>query len=674
MNVPLDWLKDYVKLPKTEVELTDKLTMVGHMLDKRKEVAGQVVIDLELRGNRADMFGLIGVARDMSAIFKTPLHLPKIASLPKTDPTSPLVKAESSVKGLVKRYIAVKLNVVVAPSPKWLADRLGAYGIEPINNVVDVTNYVMIETSHPMHAFDYDSLAGGTLHLRRAKHHESFDTIAQGTTLRLTAEDIAICDTKIVQCLTCIGGAASKVTEKTNTILLETAVYDAASSRRTARRHKVATESGNRHEKHQDPEELPFALARAVELLKDVANASVQGSVSDYYPNPVTALTIDFYPKTLKRLVGIEIPQKEITSILAALGFHGEIHGEKIQVTVPTFRTDILQEADIVEEIIRIYGYERIPVQTLSGELPRVSTPAHILFQEKIRIALHTLTLNEVITSSLLANAGISTFETHGKFDPHITLINAPDPEISALRPSLLPNLLEYAKHSLGYRQQRISLFEIGNIYTQPIPKHYAEAMSVGMIMGGLTPSSWSRPSQPLTFFDLKGVVEALLSQLGIQTNMKPISTHPSLSHPSLSIYVGKTIVGHIGQIDASILKLYGITDPMYYGELSVKSLQDVPSQNEQPYTIAPLYPPILEDFSFTVPDQFEIGPCITALSAIHPSIESIQLLDVYQNKRMLRVTYSNPAKTLSNEDIAPVRKKLIALAQEKFSLILKTA
>ncbi len=673
MNVPLQWLSDYVALPKSEVTLTDKLTMVGHMLDKRKVVGSSVVIDLELRGNRADMFGLIGVARDVSACFNTTLTLPPVATLPKTDPKSPLVRSDVSVKGLVKRYIALTLSVNVEPSPAWLADRLTQYGIEPINNIVDVTNYVMIETGHPMHAFDLDTLDGGALVLRMAKSQESFDTIAQGTTLKLTTHDIAICDASRVQCITCIGGAASKVTQKTRHILLETAVYDAASSRRTARRHKIATESGNRHEKHQDPAELPFALARAVYLLKEIAGGSVTSLVSDYYPTPVEPMRIDFYPSHLEKLVGIQIPEKTCISILKSLDFHGDIKKDHITVTVPTFRTDVLQEADVIEEIIRIYGYEHIPVKTMSGELPTVGTPAHLQFQEKVQTLLKELTLNEVITGTLMDNDRISEYAVHGTFEPSVKLINAPDPQIATLRPSLLPNLVEYAKRSLSFRTERIALFEIGKVYVQPKLKHYTEHTRVGILMGGSVPSSWQRPASAVTFFDLKGVVESLFSHLGVSVTMKEESNHPSLVHPGIRFLSGKTEIGTMGTIDPNVLKKLGIATDLYYADIDLERLQTIKPSPVQPYTTAPLYPPIVEDFSFTVPESFTIAPCIEAFSALHPMITSVELRDTYKDKRMLRVIYSDQNKTLSGEDIAPIRKKLIELAEGTFGLILKT-
>ncbi len=674
MNVPLSWLSEYVELPKSEKELTDRLTMVGHMLDKRKEVGNDVVIDLELRGNRADMFGMIGVARDIATIFNTPLRWPNVSPLPKTNAAMPLLKAERSVKGLVKRYMAIKMEVTIKASPKWLADRLSAYGIEPYNNVIDVTNYVMVETSHPMHAFDADKLTGDTLILRKAKQGEKFETIQQGTTLTLTTDDIAIADAKGVQSLTCIGGAKTKVTDTTKTILLETAVYDSASCRRTGRRHKIATEGGGRHEKHQDPHELPFTLARAIEILKEIAGAKIIGEVSDYYPEPVKQTKIDFNPSEVARLAGIHIPTNEITRILSSLGCEVVPNKKNISVTIPTFRTDISQSADLVEEIVRVHGYDKVPVETMIGQLPKSGTPPHIRFQHTVKYALAQLQMNEIITSTLMAKADVAVYERHGAFTPTITLVNAPDPHTATLRPSLLPNLVEYAKRSLGFRQKRIALFEIGNVYAQPKPNVYKEHAALGIIMGGETPGSWNKKPHTLSFFDLKGIIESLAEMLGISIELNQSDDHPSMSVPQGKLMVKNQRVGHIGLLDQTIRQSLGVKEVLHCAELDLDMLRTVETAMVQPYTIAPLYPPVFEDISFVMPEASAVGPLLTKIQRFDPLVASATLTSIYEQTRTIHITYQDPTKNLTGQDILPIHAKIIAMAKKEFGAVQKSA
>lgn len=671
MNVPLTWLSEYVTLPKSEKELTDKLTMIGHMLDKRKVMDGEIVIDLELRGNRADMFGLIGVARDISTVFNTPLHLPKVANLPKTNPKSPLIKADKTVEGLVKRYIAITLDVVVKPSPEWLVKRLKAYGIEPLNNVVDVTNYVMVETGHPMHAFDAHKLQGTTLHLRMAKAGEKFETIQQGTTVKLTAEDIAICDGRGVQCLTCIGGAKTKVTDSTTSILLETAVYDGGNCRRTARRHKISTEGGGRHEKHQDPEELPFALARAIRILKDIAEGNVTSDVSDYYPKPIKSTVIAFNPATITRLVGITLSSKEIITILKNLQCNVVVKGTKLLVTVPTFRTDIQQEADIVEEIVRIYGYEKIPVETLSGELPTVGTPAHVVFEDRVRDGLITMQLNEVITSTLIENIQVARYEQAGTFTGPITLVNAPDSAIATLRPTLLPNLVDYAKRSLGFRQKRIALFEIGKTYAKD-KKHYKETNTLGLIMHGeLSSTAWNKKPRDLSLYDLSGVIVGLLKTLGLEPILiKTGGTHPSMD-PQIqgSVAIQGKIVGVFGRLHLQISSALSIPYETFVAELSLSALSTIPTHQSQPYVIAPAYPPMIEDITFTAKTDTKVGDIIAAIQTVDAKIQHVELVDVYEQNRSLRITYSDPSSSMSAADVRPIHTRIAQTLLDTFDI-----
>lgn len=673
MNVPLEWLSQYVTLPESEKELTDKLTMVGHMLDKRKEVNGDIVIDLELRGNRADMFGIVGVAREVSALFKTPLQKPSIATLDSTGHTSSLLAHEKNIDSVIQRYIAIKLSVRVGPSPEWLTKRLMAYGIEPINNVVDITNYVMVETSHPMHAFDFDQIQGGVLHLRKAKAHETLETIQQGTTLTLTPEDIVIADTKGAQCTTSIGGAKTKVTDQTTTIILETAVYDAATCRRSARRHKIFTESGNRHEKHQDPEELSWVLARAVKLLEEVADAKIVSSVSDFYPNPVTPTIVSFSPHAVKRLVGITIPNAEMMDILKQLEFDPTSGKDKWSIVVPSFRTDIEQEADIVEEIARVYGYENIPTKTLSGVLPKPATAPIVLLSETVRDELVKMQLNEVITASIIENNLVNIFGQTSAFANPIQLVNVPDPEIATLRPSLLPNLALYAKRNLGFRQSRIALFEVGKTYTTNKKIKYKEQDSLGILLGGtISTTRWNKTDRDVDFFDAKGVTEGVLTQLGIVVQLKPISTHPSLSEEEqLSIYLNDMLIGAVGKIHDTILESIGVTKTLYAAEVSLEALAHTPRNTAQPYIVAPQYPPIIEDMTFVVQGAKSFGGYIDEGKKISSLIQSLALIGAYENKRTVRVTYADEQKTLTGSDIKPLREQLIQLA-EKFDATLQ--
>lgn len=673
MIIPLSWLADYVPLPESVGKLTDRLTMIGHMLDKRYEVDGETVIDLELRGNRSDMFGLIGVARDVAAAFDSSLALPSVAPLPAIAPDSSLVTVQAP--DLVVRFLAFELRVTVGPSPEWLVKRLAFYGMPSINNVVDITNYCMLETGEPMHAYDRAKLAGQRLILRRAEPGETMTTLL-GSQAIFSAEDLVICDERGPQATSLIGGQASAITGETQEILLEAAVYNHANVRRSARRLNIRTEAGTRHEKLLDPNQVPFALERALYLLQELANARPIGPCCDFYPSPVEPKRITTALADIPRLTGIDVPTQESLNILARLGCEARIIDNALDVLVPTLRTDIEQSADIVEEIIRIYGYEKIPIRSLSGAVPEQMTSPMVLLEESVRDLLVTMQCNEVITSALIRNNAVNLYQQVGTFPPSILLENAPDSDQATLRPSLLPNLVDYARRGISFRQRRITYFEIGKIYAQRAQGDYDEQPMVGLIVTGETDTlSWNRRPRPLTVYDLKGIVEGLCQGLGIHYRVEATASHPALDPAIQGAFhtpEGEGI-GWFGQLHPSIIRALNMAQPLFVAELSLQTILQAPKTLPQPYTIAPRYPPVIEDLAFVVPDDFQVGPFMEALQKVSPLIARLSLLDVFDSSRTIRVNYADPNRTLSVDDVRPIREQLIQLAQAEFGANLKS-
>ncbi len=591
MNVPLKWLAEYVKLPKETKTLTDKLTSIGHMLDKTFVKDGETVIDLELRGNRADMFGLVGGAREVAAITGAKLKLPPVTPLPQVDKNSPLITVQPSAVGLVYRYTAVKMQVAVKPSPAWLVNRLASYSIPAVNNIVDITNFVMVETGHPLHAFDYSKIKGGQLILRRAKNGEKFATVQQGISLTLSDQDLVIADTDKVHGLTVIGGWDSKISASTSHLILESAVYNPASSRRTARRLKTITEAGNRHEKHQDPNGVAWALSRAVYLLTQVASAKVEGLTSDYYPHPVTAKTIDFDIAEIARLTGLEVKRSQVNKILASLEF--QYQGR--QIIVPTFRTDVEESADIVEEITRVVGYDQIPATPIADAISVPQTYPSFAIGEKLRDVFTRLGLNEVITLSM-AQEG------------EVKLVNPPEQNLGYLRSSISPSLVKYVLKLVNLRQEKVAIFEIGKIFTQTGSK-YTEHLHLGLAV--------------TQFADLTGVLQKAAALLGVD---------------HLSARVGET-------------------NGIYWAEIDVDKLLPLLPDYVNPYAVVSAFPPIIEDVNVTY--QGNYFDLIKRIKKISPLINQIELIDKYDDKLTLRMTYHSATKQLSSSDIAPLRMKI---------------
>jgi len=672
MLVPLSWLADYVSLPESAEELTDRLTMIGHMLDKRFEVDGDTVIDLELRGNRSDMFGLIGIARDVAAAFDRPLTMPPTTLLPTSSPHSRLVTVEAPE--LVERFLAFELRVKVAPSPDWLVRRLSFFGIPSINNVVDLTNYCMLETGEPMHAYDRTKLAGNRLILRRAIAGETMTTLL-GKQATLSPEELVICDEKGPQALPIIGGRDSAITDATEEILLEAAVYNQANIRRSARSLNIRTDAGTRHEKLLDPNQVPLALERALYLLQKYANAQVIGPACDYYPQPVEPPKITLPLADITRLTGTAVPMQEAQQILSRLGCKVEIVNNSLEVVTPTFRTDIEQAADLVEEVIRIYGYDKIPLRSLQGAVPEPAPSAMWLLEEQVRDLLLALQCNEVITSSLMRNNAVNLYRQERLASLPIVLENAPDSELATLRPSLLPNLVEYARRSISFRQKRISYFEVGKVYIQHTQGEYREETFVGMITGGeIDTRLWNRQPRPLTIYDVKGLVEGLCKGVGVGYSVEASSSHPAIDPVFQGVFRADQgqLLGWFGQLHQSITRAQGINQPLFVAELSLDTILQLPKATSHPYTMVSPYPPVIEDLSFIVPSRFQVGQFMEAIKGLSTLIEDISLLDVFDDSRAFRITYAAADRTLSTEEIKSVREQVIRFAADRFSMSLK--
>ncbi len=624
MNVPLSWLSDYVSLPSDFHEFTHRLTMIGHMLDKTINTNGETVIDLELRGNRADLFGLIGIARDIGTAWNTPIRLPEVELLPNGDPKSTLITVEAP--DLVHRFTAFTATVRVGPSPEWLAKRLALYGMTSINNVVDITNYVMIETGIPIHAFDLHALQGNHLVVRRAKDKEQMTTF-MGETITLSTEDLTLADEQSPQAITLVGSRTSGTTKITKEILLEAAVYNYASVRRTSRRLGIRTEAGTRLEKHLDPHETSFALARALFLLKRHANAEATSNVVDYYPTPKTAPSIDLPITETERLSGLAIPPSTQREILERLGCSVHSESNRFLVTVPTFRTDIEGSADLVEEILRIHGYEAIHPMLLNGEIPPEQTSPRIKQEDDIRDILVKLHLNEVITSSFVPTI----------HDPStIHLENPPDPAMATLRPSLIPNLINYAKRLLNERMERVAIFELGNVFFNNNGT-YTEERRLGIVMTGVIDTrSYGKTPRPISYFDLKGTIEAFSEYLGIQMDTTRIQ-----------------------QIESTIFAV----------EYSLDELLVAKKAEVKPYIIAPPHPPIIEDISFLVNPDTKTGDILEMIRSFHPLLVDATLLDAYENKRTFRVVYQERTKSISTEETRPIREDLIRSIVNRFNI-----
>jgi len=634
MKIPVSWLKEYVDLPD---DFIDKLTSVGHMFDKSEEIDGETVIDFELRGNRADCYSIFGIAREIAAIYGTKIKPLSVIGIKKGNITTKL-----SIKTpLVKRAGMVEVkNVKITESPQWLSQKLKLVGIDSINNIVDLTNYVMIETGEPTHAFDLDKIENN-LEIRLAKKGEEIVTF-QGVTLQLTDEDLVWAkDNQVLSIAGSIGEKYNSISDKTKNVLLEAANYERANIRRTVYRHKLFTEAGIRHEKELDPEMVKRAIERYLYFIKKHNWGKFEPIMSDYYPHPPTKRRINIDWSQIERLGGVKIDKAEIVNILKRLSF--EINGTS--VAVPSYRTDVSLPEDVAEEVLRIYSYDKIPAKILSLEIPKNVTPEYINQEKAIKNAATGIGFDEIISLSFVKekylNQNIPPSGTKV-----ISIQNPPSPDTQHLRSTLLPNLLEQAQKVVHERGLIVQFFEIGKIYFRK--KNYTEKRKIGLIY-------WKESGSKFTDF------KSLLLGFFTKANITELVFTPEILNLELSdsylIKIGKKEIGFGGSVNN-----------MYYAEIDLDSILG----NDKKYKISlwPKFPPQIEDITFIIPEKTYIGTVASEIKSVSRLITKVELADIYNNAYTFNIEYQHPEKTLTDREVGEIRKEILAKIKSKFGAI----
>ena len=633
MRIPINWLSDYVKLPNKLSDLTDKLTMVGHMLDKIEIKNGETILDLELRGNRADCYSILGIAREVSAIYGQKLKDLETINVKRQNKSTNLFLDVQT--NLVKRVGIIEIKKIkIEKSPKWLADKLVAYGMETINNIVDLTNYVMIETGQPMHAFDSDKI-GKNLEIRLARNGEKITTF-QDTSLTLTKDDLVWAKSNnILSVAGSIGEKSHSISDSSKSILLEAASYDRANIRRTIYRHKLFTDAGIRHEKDLDPNMVSDAISRFLYFIKKYNWGEFKPIIYDYYPKKVNPLKIKLDYHYLINLSGVEIEKKEINKILTNLNF-----GDIDNVVIPTYRTDVILEEDLIEEIIRIYGYDKIPSKTLSLEIPKNITPDYIIQEEKIRQAAVSVGFDESISLS---------FVKEKYKNNNIELLNPPSPDNKYLRNTLFFNLLEATEKIINERGELVALFEIGKVYLKSKGK-YLEKRKIGFIY-------WSKSKNK--FIDFKSLISAFFEKSAID---KPNYISEILNFNFTNSYLLKLENDEIGY--------GGKHDDIYYLEIDLDSILG----KEQKYKVNlwPKYPPQVEDITLEIPEKTYVGDVISQMTKQQPQVTRVELIDVFQRNYTFNIEYQDENKTLTDSEVKAIRTKILSSLKLKFGITIK--
>lgn len=663
------------------IMVLDPAAQVGTPAAQQLGLKDDHVLEIGLTPNRSDALGHWGVARDLVAAYNhrhgqvAKVLLPSVEAY-RQEEEGRTVAVEVQDAQAAPRYAGITLtNLTVGPSPAWMQERLMAIGLKPINNVVDVTNYVQHELGQPLHAFDADKLAGGRIIVRKAKSGEHLITL-DDKDRELHTDDLLIADAEKGACLAGVyGGAHSGVTDATTAIFLESAWFDATTIRRTARRHGLNTDASFRFERGVDPEITVFALKRAALLLKETAGAKITSGITDI-GGPKPWAEVDLHLLRLEQLGGVAIAPDQVAEILKALDCKIPSRTDGVwRIQVPPYRTDVTREADLVEELIRIHGYDRIPVPERLM-MPALQHPDMTPEGFRLQVARHLASrgFHEVMTPSLVNGARTVKLGAAAE-EALVHLKNPLSAELDVLRPTMLFGLLQSAAHNIARQQQDLRLFEQGRTYEATEGKHKETERTALLITGQRWEETWRSDGRKSEQADAKEELELLLQRMGLSGGVG----YTSVSHPLLAGAVeltqGNHVIGLLGQVLPAVAKTFEVGQPAYYAELNDEALHKLVHGHRTVYREVPKFPAVRRDLSLLLDNAVPYTELERiAFQAERKLLRQVGLFDVYEGDKLpagkksyaLRFILQDPAKTLTDDQVDKAMGRICgALEQE---------
>lgn len=677
MKVTYNWLKDYVDIKITAKELADKLTMAGLEVTSFEKAEGDWVFEFEVTSNRPDLLSVIGIAREVAAITGKKL---------KVHPRSWMLDA-AKIKAQGSRFKAQKieikiqdkrdcplysateiLDVKICPSPLWLKRRLELVGIRSVNNIVDITNYVMLETGQPLHAFDLNKLADNTIFVRRGKEGEKILTI-DGEVRNLTKEALVIADKeKPIALAGIMGGKDSEITQNSKDILLEAAIFNPLTVRRGRQRLGLSSESSYRFERGVDWQGLVSAVAQVINLILEIAGGRFVSRqvVKGSRLSTQRKKTIMLKTESIGRILGQEYSISAIQRVLSALGFGVKKGNGVLKVVCPSFRMDVSDSIDLIEEVARICGYENIP-KTLPKIIPQEDVCLAFEREKCIKDILISQGLDEAITLSLMSKEKLSLW---GYQEPQlITIANPLTREQEVLRLSLIPSLVTCISYNLNQKQENIRIFEIAKIFS-PSQKNNQEQLSLSICL----------LAEDLNVLHLKGILELLLERLNIKNfefsqaldNLAPYFQKEA----SLSVMVNKEVLGAVGIIRSDILERLDIQKDILAAELNLDALFAAITEEPRRYIPLPLYPQVRRDMSIILKEDIPAGEILLKIKESNiPYLAQINLKDYYLGEQIpegfkgitLSCVYQAIDHTLTSEEVEQAYQKVLDILKIEF-------
>ncbi len=671
--VPKEYAEGIFVFPADAVVGTDAIALLNR---------DDEILELGLTPNRADCLSMLGVAYEVAAILGREVKLPETNLEPAAEKASDYVKIVVEAPEDNPLYSAKMIkNVKIGPSPLWMQARLMSAGIRPHNNVVDITNYILLEYGQPLHAFDYDRLGSKEILVRRAHDGEKFTTL-DDVERTLTSDHLVITNGTVPVALAGVmGGANSEVTSDTKTVLLESALFNGITVRKASKDHGLRSEASARFEKGVDPNRIRPAGDRAAYLMAKYAGGEVLEGAAEVDTLTVEPVVVSITLEKINRVLGTNLVMSQVKEIFERLQFVASVEGDTITVTAPTRRSDIKIEEDLIEEVARLYGYDNIPKTLPVGSAALGKLTAYQKKRRVVRGYLEGAGLYQAVTYSLTSKEKAAQYALEKR--EAIRLAMPMSEDHSVLRLSLLPQLLEVVKYNSARQNENLAVYETGNIFlangTDVLPEereHLAAAMT-----GLWTNHSWQGEKKPVDFFVLKGILEGLFAKLGLTDKVGYVQAHVEGMHPgrTADILLNGSKIGFVGQVHPGVQKELDLKDT-YVFELSLQAVLKEKTDDLQ-YEAIPRFPSITRDIALVANKETVSGTMKNIiLEAGAPLLKEAHVFDLYEGDKMeegkksiaFSLKYAHPKRTLTDEEVTKVHEKVLAALKEKTGAVLR--
>lgn len=671
LTIPSQYVEEH---KKDGIYILDHQDSFELGMDVREALGiNDALIEFEITSNRPDCRSIIGIAREAAVTLGKELKYPQIT----VNGSDEEMKFEIDVQTeLCKRYCGkVIKDVKVGPSPYWMQRRLIEAGMRPINNIVDITNYVMLELGQPLHAFDLEDIKYNKMIVKLAQEGEKFTTL-DGVERTLTSDMLVIGNQdKTLDLAGIMGGENSEVKDNTTSIFLEGASFAKENIRATSKKLGLRTEASSRFEKGIDVNLTEAAVNRACQLIEELGCGKVLNGMLDYYPKKEEVQKITANPERINKLLGVNVPMDQFINILERLEFKCNlISSDKLELEVPSFRLDICEDADILEEVARIYGYENIPSATLEGNATAGVKTNKQKFMDNVKSNSIAVGLNEILTYSFVSPRGVDKLNLAEDDERRefVKIINPLGEETSVMRTTLIPNMLDVISTNLSHKVEEVYAFECGNTFRpqEGLPVE-TKKLSIGMY------------GKEVDFFSIKGAVETILTNVGfdgyeVEPETKNLTFHPGRC---AKLVYNNICIGTFGELHPDVLENYDLNQRVYVAEIDIDLVFEN-LNNSKVYNPLPKYPATTRDIALLVKDEVFVKQIEDIIKANGSDIlESYQLFDVYKGAQIeeghksiaYSITYRSKDKTLTDEDVAKVHDKIVSELSEKLNANLRS-